>query len=578
MHRPFDAHIDRARRRRARSPPSAGRRSGSSSPVRRAARRCASTPPWRRRRATSAPTASPTGSLEAREGRAPPTDGQVGGRACRGSKEAGAVLTAPTRRDGRQDPAVAAGRRRALRRRPGPRAGGALDDGRRPAGAHQAGRRARAGRRRARDRRARCAGPLPRRAGQRRGAGGRRRRTRRRSSRRGPCPRPTASPSSVATPSARPARAVAGALDRAIRASRSTPTSGGAARDLLLLDQGASRVGRPAVRRAVHASGPSTSPASAPAELAVDLRDRGGAAGPARRRLRPRWPAPSPPTSSSSSPRTLEPSEPRREPGRPSSPTCAATRGGTARAAVWLVAMLALPVVRARPARRVLRRRRRGPAAARARRRTDPATDGVPDGSATGPAAERRDRSRGDAHHARTVAGRRHDDPHRRSSSSCRPRCSTSSSRRSHPIVFPPLPEELRTLAAGIAPIAAYGCSGVGLASLVVSVVSQTVEGVPLGRLLPYLTPVERGVRGVPDPAGAHRVRGGRAARHRPRRGDSTPPILGPRHRPARRHRDAMSPRSAISVPQPRPRAARPALDCRVVGKESPRPRAQATW
>jgi hypothetical protein len=68
------------------------------------------------------------------------------------------------------------------------------------------------------------------------------------------------------------------------------------------------------------------------------------------------------------------------------------------------------------------------------------------------------------------------------------------------PIVFPPLPEELRTLAAGIAPIASFGCSGLGLASLVVSVVTQTVEGVPLGRLLPYLTPVSAACASFPIP------------------------------------------------------------------------------
>ena len=68
------------------------------------------------------------------------------------------------------------------------------------------------------------------------------------------------------------------------------------------------------------------------------------------------------------------------------------------------------------------------------------------------------------------------------------------------PVVFPPLPEELSTLAAGIAPIASFGCSGVGLASLVVSVVAQTVEGVPLGRLLPYLTPVSAACASFPVP------------------------------------------------------------------------------
>ena len=95
------------------------------------------------------------------------------------------------------------------------------------------------------------------------------------------------------------------------------------------------------------------------------------------------------------------------------------------------------------------------------------------------------------------------------------------------PVVFPPLPEELSTLAAGIAPIASFGCSGVGLASLVVSVVAQTVEGVPLGRLLPYLTPVSAACATFPVPK-VHTV----CAADEPLVIDlggvtSTPPIIG---------------------------------------------------
>ena len=95
------------------------------------------------------------------------------------------------------------------------------------------------------------------------------------------------------------------------------------------------------------------------------------------------------------------------------------------------------------------------------------------------------------------------------------------------PVVFPPLPDELSTLAAGLAPIAAFGCSGLGLAGLVVSVVSQTVEGVPLGRLLPYLTPVSAACASFPIPE-AHTV----CAVDEPLVIDlggvtSTPPIIG---------------------------------------------------
>ncbi len=66
------------------------------------------------------------------------------------------------------------------------------------------------------------------------------------------------------------------------------------------------------------------------------------------------------------------------------------------------------------------------------------------------------------------------------------------------PLVFPPLPEELSTVAAAIAPLAATGCTGLGLASIVVAVVAQTAEGVPLERILPYLAPVSAACASFP--------------------------------------------------------------------------------
>jgi hypothetical protein len=94
-------------------------------------------------------------------------------------------------------------------------------------------------------------------------------------------------------------------------------------------------------------------------------------------------------------------------------------------------------------------------------------------------------------------------------------------------IVLPPLPDELAPLARAIAPIAATGCSGLGLASVVVAVVAQSANGVPVQRLLPYLTPVSTACAAFPV-AAHHTVcaadppfvidLGGLA---------STPPILG---------------------------------------------------
>jgi hypothetical protein len=68
------------------------------------------------------------------------------------------------------------------------------------------------------------------------------------------------------------------------------------------------------------------------------------------------------------------------------------------------------------------------------------------------------------------------------------------------PPVIPPLPPELAKLAAAIAPIATTGCSGLGLASVIVAVVAQSAEGVPVGRLLPYLAPVSSACASFPIP------------------------------------------------------------------------------
>ncbi len=58
------------------------------------------------------------------------------------------------------------------------------------------------------------------------------------------------------------------------------------------------------------------------------------------------------------------------------------------------------------------------------------------------------------------------------------------------PFVFPALPAEIAPIANAVAPVAATGCSGLGLAGVVIAVAAQTADGVPFERILPYLAPV----------------------------------------------------------------------------------------
>ena len=66
--------------------------------------------------------------------------------------------------------------------------------------------------------------------------------------------------------------------------------------------------------------------------------------------------------------------------------------------------------------------------------------------------------------------------------------------------VFPPLPEELAPITAALAPIASTGCSGLGLAGVVVAVVAQSANGVPVQRILPYLAPLSSACASFPIP------------------------------------------------------------------------------
>ncbi len=58
------------------------------------------------------------------------------------------------------------------------------------------------------------------------------------------------------------------------------------------------------------------------------------------------------------------------------------------------------------------------------------------------------------------------------------------------PQSLPELPPEIQRIIRAAGPIATQGCTGLGLAALVVAVVAPSAEGVPIERILPYLAPV----------------------------------------------------------------------------------------
>lgn len=67
-------------------------------------------------------------------------------------------------------------------------------------------------------------------------------------------------------------------------------------------------------------------------------------------------------------------------------------------------------------------------------------------------------------------------------------------------LVVPPLPDELTPVLNAIAPVAASGCSGLGLAGVVVAVAAQSADGVPIERILPYLAPASTACASFPIP------------------------------------------------------------------------------
>lgn len=57
-------------------------------------------------------------------------------------------------------------------------------------------------------------------------------------------------------------------------------------------------------------------------------------------------------------------------------------------------------------------------------------------------------------------------------------------------VPLPPAPEELQPVLDAVAPLTAQGCSGLGLAAVVIAVAGTSAKDLPVGQVLPYLAPV----------------------------------------------------------------------------------------
>ena len=69
-------------------------------------------------------------------------------------------------------------------------------------------------------------------------------------------------------------------------------------------------------------------------------------------------------------------------------------------------------------------------------------------------------------------------------------------------VPLPAVPEELQPLLGAVGPLTTQGCSGLGLAAVVVAVVGTTAKDVPVGQVLPYLAPVYSACAAFPPPGG----------------------------------------------------------------------------
>lgn len=69
-------------------------------------------------------------------------------------------------------------------------------------------------------------------------------------------------------------------------------------------------------------------------------------------------------------------------------------------------------------------------------------------------------------------------------------------------VPLPPPPAELEPLLAAVGPLTANGCSGLGLAAVVIAVAGTAAKDVPVGQVLPYLAPVYSACAAFPPPPG----------------------------------------------------------------------------
>jgi hypothetical protein len=132
------------------------------------------------------------------------------------------------------------------------------------------------------------------------------------------------------------------------------------------------------------------------------------------------------------------------------------------------------------------------------------------------------------------------------------------------PVAFPALPAEIEPIANAVAPVAATGCSGLGLAGVVVAVAAQTVDGVPFDRILPYLAPASTACASFPIPK-VHTV----CAFDEPLIIDlggltNTPPLLGLGIDQLRAFEALMASQFGIAVPSIADSLSE-SLDCRLV-------------
>lgn len=67
---------------------------------------------------------------------------------------------------------------------------------------------------------------------------------------------------------------------------------------------------------------------------------------------------------------------------------------------------------------------------------------------------------------------------------------------------LPAVPDELQPVLAAVGPLTTQGCSGLGLAAVVVAVVGTTAQDVPVGQVLPYLAPAYSACAAFPPPGG----------------------------------------------------------------------------